>query len=98
MKHPDEELTLQIHPRATEAVTLQIPVDTLESLKQVAARRDMSYQALLKLYIGQGLRQDTARLFAERVLEMTAEVLARRLASEEEVAAIVREIQSKVAA
>jgi len=32
-------------------------VDALASLKKVAAMRDMSYQALLKFYIGQGLRQ-----------------------------------------
>lgn len=84
---------LHIRPRPTETVSLEIPKDTLESLKKVAARRDMSYQALLKFYIGQGLRQDLARLFGDRVLETAAEVLARHIQSEEEVSAILQEIR-----
>ena len=38
-------------------VALAIPKDTLASLRQVAAQREMSEQCLLKFYIGQGLRQ-----------------------------------------
>lgn len=98
MKNPDEELELRILPRPSEQVTIDIPSDTLETLKKVADSRDMSYQALLKLYIGQGLRQDAAQLYADRVLEMTAEVLARHLDSKEEVAAILQEIHRKTAA
>lgn len=55
----------------------------------------MSCEALLKFYIGQGLRQDLAQLFSERVLEKTAHVLARHIASEEEASAILREIQTE---
>ena len=93
MKKPDQESPLHVHPRDTEVISLTIPKDVIASLHQVAAQRDMAYQALLKLYIGQGLRQDLARLFGERVLETTAHVLARRLQSDEEVAAIMREIR-----
>ena len=60
MKKPKEKSELHIRPRPTETVTIKIPEDTLESLKKVAVKRDMSYQALLKFYIGQGLRQDLA--------------------------------------
>jgi hypothetical protein len=98
MKNHDEELELRIRPRPSEQVTIDIPTDTLETLKKVAHSRDMSYQALLKFYIGQGLRQDAAQLYADRVLEMTAEVLARHLDSKEEVAAILQEIHRKTAA
>ena len=98
MKNHDEELELRIRPRPSEQVTIDIPTDTLETLKKVASSRDMSYQALLKLYIGQGLRQDSAQLYADRVLEMTAEVLAQHLDSKEEVAAILQEIHRKTAA
>jgi hypothetical protein len=42
---------------------------------------------------GQGLRQDLAKLFGDRVLETTAEVLAKHIESEEEVSAILREIR-----
>lgn len=93
MKKPEQESPLHVHPRETEVISLAIPKDVFASLQQVAAQRDMSYQALLKLYIGQGLRQDLTRFFGERVLETTAHVLARRLQSEEEVAAIMREIR-----
>lgn len=96
MKNHDEA-ALQIRPRPTEAVTINIPTDTLQTLNKVAGNRDMSVQALLKLYIGQGLRQDAAQLYADRVLELTAEVLARHVASQDELAAILHEIRSKAA-
>jgi hypothetical protein len=93
LKKAKEEFELHIRPRPTETVTLEIPKDTLESLKKVATKRDMSSQALLKFYIGQGLRQDLARLFGDRILETAAEVLTRHIQSEEEVSAILREIR-----
>jgi hypothetical protein len=65
MSNNHEELKLQLRPRVTEVVSLNIPTDTLASLKEVAASRDMSVEALLKFYIGQGLRQDIAKLFNE---------------------------------
>ena len=84
---------MRFRPREVETVSIEIPKDTLESIKKVAAIRDMSFKALLKFYIGQGLRQDLSRLFADRVLDKTAEVLAKHFQSEEEVSAIMREIQ-----
>lgn len=98
MKKPEEEFELHFRPRAVETVSIQIPTDALASLEKVAASRDMSYQALLKLYIGQGLRQDLAKLFSDRVLETTAQVLARHIPSEEEVSAIIREIRVEAVA
>ncbi|MEI6332787.1 MAG: hypothetical protein WCP16_26380 [Pseudanabaena sp. ELA645] len=35
-------------------------------LEEVAASRDMSIDALLKFYIGHGLRKDKAKLFSDR--------------------------------
>ncbi len=93
MKKPEAEFELRFRPRPTETVSIEIPTDALESLKKVAASRDMSYQALIKFYIGQGLRHDLAKTFADRMLETTAEVLARHIQSEEEISAIMREIQ-----
>lgn len=49
-----------------DVVSLNIPTDTLASLTEVADNKDMSVEALLKLYIGQGLRQDISKLFNER--------------------------------
>ena len=105
MKKPNEEVEkaeegfeLRLRPRATTTLSIRIPVDTLASLEKVAANRDMLPEALAKLYIGQGLRQDLARLFADRVLETTAQVLTRHLQSEEEVSAILREIRGEAVA
>lgn len=61
-----DELKLQPRPSVTEVVSLNIPTDTLASLTEVVDNKDMSVEALLKLYIGQGLRQDISQLFNER--------------------------------
>lgn len=97
MLNPGDELVLHVRPRPMETVTLSLPSDALATATRVAQSRDMSVPALLKLYIGQGLRQDAAQLYADRVLALTAEVLGRHLTSPEEVAAIMREIQGKAA-
>ena len=98
MSKPDKPGPLRLRARPSEAVTLSIPSDTLELVRRVAGTRDMSPEALLKFYIGQGLRQDAARLFSERIMETTAEVLARHIPSEEERSAILREIRGEAAA
>ncbi len=99
MKKPEaereEKCDLTFRPRATEEVSIAIPTEVLTSLTQVAAHRDMSVQAVLKFYIGQGLRQDVASLFGTRVLETTEAVLARHLQSEEEIRSIIREIRTE---
>ncbi|MXX38944.1 MAG: hypothetical protein F4Z85_12930, partial [Gemmatimonadetes bacterium] len=68
MKTPEakakEEFAIAFRPRATEKVSIEIPKDVLDSLKQVAADRDMSLQALLKFYIGQGSRHVTSLMWA----------------------------------
>jgi hypothetical protein len=93
MKNHEEQFELHIRPRPAEIVSIEIPKDTLESLKKIAASRDMSYQALLKFYIGQALRQDLAKLFGERILETTADVLAKHIQSEEQLSTIMQEIR-----
>ena len=65
MNKDNENLTLHLRPRPTETVSLKIPVDTLESLQKIDDTRDMSLEALLKFYIGQGLRQDFAKRFCD---------------------------------
>jgi hypothetical protein len=77
---------------------LNVPVETLHELDRVAASRDMSVEALMKLYIGQGLRQDLAQRFADRVLDLTAQVLVRHGQSSDQVEAILREIRNAAGA
>ncbi len=95
MNKPEQEFTLQLHTRPKETVSLEIPTDTLESIKKVAASRDMSVEALLKFYIGQELRQDLAKLFSNRVLEVTEQVLSQHIQSEAEISQILAEIRSE---
>jgi len=97
MNNSEEEIKLQLRPRTAGIVSLNIPIDTLASLEKIAANRDMSVQALLKFYIGQGLREDLAKVFSERLLDKTAQVLARHLESAEEISTIIREIQAETA-
>ncbi|HWK90574.1 MAG TPA: hypothetical protein VNP72_11365 [Longimicrobium sp.] len=97
MNNSDEPERLRLRPRPTEDVTLAIPTDALTTLRRVAETRDMSQEALLRFYIGQGLRQDSARLYSERLIETTEEVLARHIPSEEERSAIMREIRGEAA-
>ena len=98
MSKTDAPEELRLRPRASERVALSIPVDLLDKVRAAAAARDMSVEALLKLYIGQGMRQDAALRSLESLLETTAEVLARHIPSEEERAAILREIRGESAA
>jgi hypothetical protein len=97
MNNSEEEIKLQLRPRTAEIVSLNIPIDTLASLEKIARNRDMSVEALLKFYIGQGLREDLAKVFSERLLDKTAQVLARHLESAEEISTIIREIQAETA-
>lgn len=89
----DENAKLEVRPRESEAIALQIPKDTIESLKKVAAQREMSLEALLRFYIGKCLRQDLSQQFANQVFDSTAKVLARYHHSEDEVAQILQEIR-----
>ena len=95
MNKDNENLILHVRPRPTETVSLKIPVDILQSLQKIADSRDMSLEALLKFYIGQGLRQDLTKHFSTRILETTAQVLAKHIESESEIAAILQEIRGE---
>lgn len=61
------------------SITLRIPVDVVDSLKEIAPRKGFSgYQGLLKAYIGEGLRRDEA-LFAFGEAARLIEALQREL-------------------
>jgi len=57
----EDEVMLQVRPRASTPVTLLVPDDVLASLQQMAIDREMSLDGLLKLYIGKGLRVDRSQ-------------------------------------
>lgn len=59
------------------SITLRIPEDVVDDLKRIAPQLGFSgYQPLIRAYIGQGLRQDLARLDASP-MEQFAESLRR---------------------
>lgn len=48
--------------RAMTAITMRIPVDVVDSLKEIAPHKGFTgYQTLLKSYISEGLRKDEAQ-------------------------------------
>ncbi len=95
MNKPNEEqFDLKFKQRETKSVNIAIPTEVVDSLKRIAAQKDMSEEALLKFYIGQGLRQDLSKLYSERVLETAAQVLSKHIQSKEEVSTILNEIRA----
>ena len=55
-------------------------------------------EALLRFYIGQGLRQDVSRRYADRLIKNTERVLAEHIESEDERTEMLREIRGVRAA
>jgi hypothetical protein len=54
----------------TKPVTIRMPVDVVDDLKRVAPEKGMSgYQALIKFYVGQGLREDLELLWKKERAE-----------------------------
>ncbi len=78
--------------RAMTSVTIRIPEDVVEDLKQLAPLLGFSgYEALIRAYIGQGLRTDLERFENETVTALIAS-LKRRGVSDE----IINEALSEV--
>lgn len=62
MSIPERIKTRLVKDRPMTSITLRIPADVVESMKEIAPQRGFSgYQALLKSYIGDGLRRDEAQ-------------------------------------
>jgi len=59
-------------------VSLRMPEDVVENLKRIAPLKGMSgYQALIKYYVGMGLRQDLETLWLQEVPERIQGILAK---------------------
>jgi hypothetical protein len=58
--------------RPMAAISLRIPADVIEDLKEIAPSLGFSgYQSLIRAYIGQGLRRDLAMLENSQVQAIT---------------------------
>jgi hypothetical protein len=76
----EEGFELKFYPRETKTITLELSADTLEALEKKAREKDLPLKALLKFYIGQGLRQD---LSEEEAKELALKRLKSRKGAEE---------------
>jgi hypothetical protein len=75
---PEKLKARMIKNREMISITLRVPLDVVDSLKILAPLKGMSgYQALLKVYVSEGLRRDeAAHLFGPAA--RLAEALRRR--------------------
>ncbi len=76
----EEGFALKFYPRETKTVELEISVDTLEALINKAKERNLPLEALLKFYVGQGLRQDLSQ---EEAKELALKRFKSRKGTEE---------------
>jgi len=80
--------------RPMTSITLRIPVDVVESMKAIAPHRGFSgYQALMKSYIGEGLRRDEAQLNFSKEARLIA-ALKKLGVSDSVIAAAERECET----
>ena len=81
--------------RPMTMVSIRIPNDVIEDLKRVAPMLGFSgYQALVKAYIGQGLRTDLERLEGGVEISALIESLRKKGVKEEIISSAMAEAQS----
>ncbi len=79
--------------RPMTTISIRIPEDVVEDLKRVAPLLGFSgYQPLIRAYIGQGLRQDLAKLDRNPGIERLAESLRRQGVGEEIIRSAITEL------
>ena len=71
-----------VKDRAMTSITLRIPLDVVDSMKQIAPLKGVSgYRTLLKSYISDGLRQDETRFVPDqtaRLIDALNDALKKR--------------------
>jgi hypothetical protein len=81
--------------RPMAMVSLRIPNDVIDDLKRVAPLLGFSgYQALIKAYIGQGLRTDLERLEGGVEIAALIESLRKKGVKDEIISSAIAEAQS----
>jgi hypothetical protein len=83
--------------RPMTAISLRIPADVIEDLKEIAPSLGFSgYQSLIRAYIGLGLRRDQARLEHSQVQAIT-ESLRKHGIADEVISSAIADAQRKSA-
>jgi hypothetical protein len=79
--------------RPMTTISIRMPEDVVEDLKRVAPLLGFSgYQPLIRAYIGQGLRQDLAKLDRNPGIERLVESLRRQGVGEEIIRSAITEL------
>lgn len=92
---PDKIKARLTKERPSTSITIRIPVDVVDSMKEIAPHRGFSgYQSLLKSYISDGLRRDEAQ-FAFSVEARLIEALKKRGVSAEILADAAKELHTQ---
>lgn len=69
--------------RPMTTVTIRMPVDVIDDLKRIAPVMGFTgYQALLKTYVGQGLRRDLERLDDNKVTALVSSLKKQGVADD----------------
>ena len=64
--------------RPMTAITLRVPEDVIDSLKEIAPKLGFSgYQALIKAYVSEGLRRDEAKFVFGQARQL-ADILKKK--------------------
>jgi hypothetical protein len=83
--------------RPMTVISIRMPEDVVEELKEIAPALGFSgYQPLIRAYIGQGLREDVARLENSQV-QLLTESLRKHGVGDEIISAAIAEAQLKTA-
>ena len=92
-----DKLKAKLQPnRKKVMVSIRMPEDVIEELKQIAPLLGFSgYQPLIRAYIGQGLRADLERLNQETELSRLVESLRRQGVKEEVLDTAVAEARAE---
>jgi hypothetical protein len=93
MKKGEYMKKLEIKERPSKMVSLRIPVDTLEQLREVAESKDLGYQSLLKLYIGEGLRKDLSAMKTHSLMNETENLLRKHLGNDRKLNTILNKLR-----
>ena len=102
MRTMSERLKVRLkRDRAMTMMSLRVPEDVIEDLKEVAPTLGFSgYQPLMRAYIGEGLRRDLARMIdvqSVSAVERLTESLRRQGIAEQVIDAALAESQVKQA-
>jgi hypothetical protein len=79
--------------RPSTTITMRVPVDVVESLKQIAPLRGLrGYQTLLKSYVSEGMRRDEVLLDQDAAGQL-AKALKRRGVTDRVLKAAMAEVR-----